>query len=181
MNTPQKNNYNPLPLGLLYFGFALSLWTIEKPSVATVVIASLSTLVSLAFFIAIFWERFLVFLYTKVVKKLIPTTFVISLFGFVFGWLQTFSQIQGLILQVIVYFGFAWVAAMLLVEVNEIKQSLRKSVGIFTAAAFMVLAVIRFFEHNLVGYIAGGELIALAILILSVAMGWLPVHGKVLE
>lgn len=176
-----KRAYNPVSLGTLYFSFSLSLWASQNLNLTNIVIASLGALISFAFFVAVFSECVLTFLNKQVVKYLIPVTFVASLFGFVFGWLQTFSQTSGLILQGIVYFGFAWVVVILLVMVKEIKQTWRKSAGILTAVALVTVAVIRLRHHSLIDYFAAGELVVIAVLVTIVAMGWLKVHGEVLE
>jgi hypothetical protein len=126
------------------------------------VIASLGALISLAFFVAVFSECVLTFLDTKVVKYLILVTFVASLFGFVIGWLQTFPQISGLILQGTVYFGFAWVVVILLVMVKEIKKEYRKSVGIMTTIVLAIIAGVRLYHRDLVDLLAGIELIIIA-------------------
>lgn len=176
-----KTATNPVSLGTLYFSFSLSLWASQNLNLTNIVIASLGALISFAFFVAVFSECVLTFLNKRVVKYLISVTFVASLFGFASGWLQTFSQTSGLILQGIVCFGFAWVVVILLVMVKEIKQTWRKSAGILTAVALVTVAVIRLYHHSLIDYFAAGELVVIAALVTIVAMGWLKVHGEVLE
>jgi len=174
-----KHDYNPVSLGTLYFSFSLSLWSSNQiRDIPVFLIAVISSLISLAFFVAVYSQDTLKFLNTRVVIILVPTTFVAFLYGFTIGWLQTFSQTSGIVLQAIVYFGFAWIVTFLLVIVKQIKPTRRKPMGTLTAVALLIIGGIRFSNHD---FIAGGVLIAIAILVLFVAINWLKIQGDLLE
>jgi hypothetical protein len=111
---------NPVSLGILYFGFALPLWAYwaneqkTKQSVidwSTLITVSIISLISVYFFIAS---------YNKAVKEfankfgnfLIGLNFIAFFAGFVLGWIPTFGQVSGIILNFIMFFGFAWIVTV---------------------------------------------------------------------
>lgn len=180
-NTKDKNKYiyNPVSQGILYFGFALSLWAsdpINEPQIKG--IAIFLTIVSFIFFVAVFcgWVLKL----TKTISKgLAFVTFLAFVFGFITGWLQAFSQLSGIILQVIVYFGFAWLVTIILTMVKDIKSTrFRVSGSIIVIIMLLAGAVTRLCNQD---YIAGGVLIAISVLIILVAIGRLKVYGSIFE
>lgn len=177
----EKTITNPVSLGTLYFGFSLSLWASKNLNLLNIIIATLGALISFVFFVAVFSDGILTFLNKKVVRYLIPTTFTASLFGFVSGWLQTVLQTSGLILEVIVYFGFAWVVVILLVMIKETKEPLRKRAGIVTAIALIAVAAIRFYHHTIIDYYSAGYLLLIAVFVTIVAIGWLKLNGTFTE
>ena len=168
---------NPVSQGILYFSFALSLWTsqqINEPQIKGIAIFLTAT--SFFFLIAVYsgW----VFKITNTIAKYLAfLTFIAFIYGFIIGWLQAFLQISGVTLQIILYFGFAWIVTILLAEVNDITpKRVRISGSILVIIILLAVAGIRFYNHD---YIAGGMLIAIAILIILVAIGLLKVHGSV--
>lgn len=178
-NNKDKYLYNPMSQGILYFGFALSLWAsnqINEPQIKG--IAIFFTIISFIFFVAVFCKWVLKL--TKTISKgLAFVTFLAFVYGFIIGWLQTFSQLSGVILQIIVYFGFAWLVAIILTMVKDIKSKrYRVSGSIMVILILLAVAGIRFYSQDC---IAGGVLIAIAILIILVAFGWLKVYGSILE
>ncbi len=174
-----KHIYNPVSLGTLYFGFALSLWASEQISNHQVLaIAILCTIISFAFFVAVYSERVLK-LTNKVLKILASLTFVTFIYGFTFGWIQTFSQVSGIILEGIIYFGFAWIVTFLLTMIKDINSKpARIFASIIVLTILLVVAGLRLYNHD---YMGGGILIAIAVLIMLVAIGWLKVHGGIFE
>jgi len=174
-----KYVYNPVSLGILYFSFALSLWASEQINDPKInAIAIILTIISFIFFVAVFSEWVLK-LFKKIFTVLAPLTFLAFVYGFVIGWLQAFSQVSGIILQVIAYFGFAWVVTILLTMVKDIpyKQP-RILASIIVIIILLVVAGIRLFNQD---YISGCILIAIAILITLVAVGCLKLHGGIFE
>ena len=171
---------NPVSLGILYFGFASSLWASEQISNHQVLaIAILLTIVSFAFFVAVFSERVLK-LMNKIVKVLAPLTFLAFVFAFTIGWLQAFLQVSGIALQVIAYFGFAWIIVILLTLIRDaVKQErIKRLITFLIVVAFPIIAVIKFLNHD---FWSGVYLIVIAGLALSIAKGWLKVNGRIFE
>ena len=181
---------NPVSLGTLYFSFALSLWSSGQINSGSIFgIAILTSLISLAFFIAVFSNSVLNKLSKWVVKPLVSLTFLAFVYGFIIGWLQAFSQVSGIALQVIAYFGFAWIIAILLIMIRDTaKQPSKNKNRLFTfvrnyisyliIVAFLIIAVIKFLNRDFWG---GGYLIVIAGLSLSVVRGWLKLQGDVFE
>ena len=180
---------NPISLGILYFGFAVALWSSGQLSSKPVVgIAIFSSVLSIAFFIAVFYESFLDVLSKRVVRLLVFLSFIAFVYGFVIGWLQSLSQISGIALQLILYLGFAWIVVILLVIIRDTKQpsKIQNRVFLFIRSfspyivvlVFLILAVTKFINHD---FWSGGYAIAIAGLSLAVARGWLPVFGDVFE
>ena len=174
-----KYIYNPVSQGILYFSFALSLWTsqqINEPQIKG--IAIFLTAVSFFFLIAIYSEW--VFKITNTIAKYLAfLAFIAFIYGFIIGWLQAFLQVSGIALQIILYFGFAWIVTILLAEVNDItSKRARISGSILVIIILLAIAGIRFYNHDC---IAGGMLIAIALLIILVAVGWLKIHGSIFK
>jgi len=170
---------NPVSQGTLYLSFALSLWTsqqINEPQIKG--IAIFLTVISFFFLIAVYSEW--VFKITNTIAKYLAfLTFIAFIYGFIIGWLQAFLQVSGITLQIIVYFGFAWIVTILLTEVNDItSKRARISGSILVIIILLAVAGIRFYNHDC---IAGGMLIAIAILIILVATGLLKVHGSIFK
>ncbi len=116
---------------------------------------------------------------TENVKSTAPLTFLAFVYGFVIGWLQSLSQVSGITLQIVVYFGFAWVIAILLTEVKDIKSKrVRIFCSIIVVIILLAVAGVRFYGHD---YVAVGILIAIALLIVLVAIGWLKVNGSAFD
>jgi hypothetical protein len=188
MASEQKHDFNPVSLGILYFSFSLSLWSSKQIGDHSVfAVAIISSFISLAFFASVFSEWVL-----KNMKRaggiLISLTFLAFLYGFVIGWIQTFSQIGGVLLDLILVFGFAWLTVILLIMVRDLgKQPNNKKnrflsyfriVPYIMFVIFLILAGIDFHSHN---FWAGGYWIAMAGLVLSIKLGFLKLYGNVFE
>lgn len=183
---------NPVSLGVLYFSFSLSLWSSEQISNWFIFgIAILFSLISIAFFVAVF-SQYVLSKLSKWVLTLVSLTFSAFIYGFTTGWLQAFSQVSGIVLQVIAYFGFAWIIVILLILVRDtakqpnnkknrlspFTQLIRPYVPYVIIAAFFIIAVIKFLNHD---FWSGVYLIVIAGLALSVARGWIKIHGEIFE
>ncbi len=183
---------NPVFLGVLYFSFSLSLWSSEQISNWSIFgIAILFSLISIAFFVAVF-SQYVLSKLSKWVLTLVSLTFLAFIYGFTTGWLQALSQVSGTVLQVIAYFGFAWIIVILLILVRDSAkqpnnkknrlspfiQLIRPYVPYVIVAAFFIIAVIKFLNHD---FWSGVYLIVIAGLALSVARGWIKIHGEIFE
>ena len=161
---------NPVSLGILYFSFALPLWTYwENEQKATPPIFDLRTLVSalvisciaVFYFIASYSSSIRDFANDKVNKILIGLNFIAFFAGFVLGWVPTFGQASGIILYFIMFFGFAWIVTILLGLVEELKTGITNIVMIGT---FVTVAITKFFKLDSVGIIAGCVLSSISLL-----------------
>jgi hypothetical protein len=174
-----QHDFDPVSLGTLWFSFALTLWTSQQiRSWQTMIIEILVSLGALAFLVAVFSRSMRMFLNTRAAAIVMPLTLVAFVFGFALGWLPVLSQVSGFVLDVVVYFGFLWVVAMLLVMFRDVKDGLA---CILFVVFFLIAAVIKFFEHDIVGIIGGITLTCIAVLLYLVATGRLHPYGEVSE
>ncbi len=103
----KPNDFNPVSLGILYLGFALSLWTNESTrNGLTVGIAIFFAVVSAGFLLAVYFLPIRTFMNTRAAPIVLPLTFMAAILGFMLDWLPAFSSSSGTVLEVIVYFGF---------------------------------------------------------------------------
>jgi len=188
MASEQKKDFNPVSLGILYFSFALSLWSSKQISDNSVyVVAIISSLISLAFFVSVFSEWILRKM-KAIVNILVSLTFLAFVYGFIIGWLQTFSQTAGVLLDFILVYGFAWLTVIILIMIRDLVEQPNSKKNRFLRwiriipyvilVVFLVLAGINFYGHN---FWAGGYLIAMAGLVLSIKLGWLKLYGNVFD
>jgi hypothetical protein len=168
--------FEPVSLGILYFGFALSLLLINQQinDLLVLIVAIFISLLSLAFFFAVFSRSVRGFINTRAALIVMPLTF----FAFVLGWLAALSQVSGVIRAVVIYFGFAWVVAMLAILFRDVKNELAR---ILFVIFFLFVAVIKFCEYDTIGIIGGIFLTGIAVLLYLVATGRLHPYGEVLE
>jgi len=184
----EQRHFNPVSLGILYFSFSLSLWSSKQISDHPVfAVAIISSLISLAFFVSIFSEWVLKKM-KKTVNILVSLTFLAFVYGFIIGWLQTFSQTAGILLDFILVFGFAWLTVIILIMIRDLVNQPNSKKNRFLPCiriipyvifvVFLVLAGINFYNHN---FWAGGYLIVMAGLVLSIKLGWLKLYGNIFE
>jgi hypothetical protein len=187
MTSGQKDS-NPVSLGILYFSFSLSLWSSKQINDhAVLAVAATSSLISLAFFSSVFSEWMLSKMKIAV-NILVSLTFLAFVYGFIIGWLQTFSQTSGLILDFILVFGFAWLTVIILIMIRDLGNQPNRKKNRFLEyiriipyvifVTFLILAGINFYGHN---FWAGGYLIAMAGLVLSIKLDRLKLHSSVFE
>lgn len=180
---------NPVSLGILYFSFALALWSSGQISSKPVVgIAVFSSLVSIAFFVAVFSQTVLEVLSKWVVTLLAFVSFIAFVSGFVIRWLQSVSRVSGVALEVVFYLGFAWIVVFLLVVTRDTKLPTKiqnraflfiyNRIPYIVVLVFFVLAIVEFINHD---FWSGGFAVAIAGLSLSVTRGRLTVLGNVFE
>ena len=183
----RPHDFNPISLGTLYFSFALPLWTTwadEKNGTVPINdwrafgIGTLAAVISLVFLIAVLNKKILNFVNTKIAPYLIMLTFIAFVFGFVLGWLPTFGHLSGVLLAIVVFFGFAWIVVILLKMVDELKNKLGSTILI---VALTILSIIRFIKYDMVNLIGGGILIIIAALAYFVATGYIHLYGEVFE
>ena len=105
-----------------------------------------------------------------------PLTFFAFILGFALGWLPALSQVSTVIRVVVMYFGFAWVVAMLVTLFRDVKSELAR---ILFVIFFVIVAVIRFCEHDIIGIIGGIIFMGIAVLLYLVATDRLHPYGEV--
>ncbi|MGD9115925.1 MAG: hypothetical protein PVJ61_01900 [Dehalococcoidia bacterium] len=203
-NTDVKRVYNPVSLGTLYFGFSAALWSSDQVSNCEVrAIAIAGSVITLAFFIAVFSQHVLTFLSSKwMVSILVPLTSIALFVGFALGWLQAILQTSGVPLQIVAYLGFAWIIVFLLILVRDtIKEPTKKKrisptlvrfracLPYFIFAIFLIFAGVKLLNQDVwsihfwksVNFWSSIYSLGIAGLVLSVARGWLKVRGEIFE
>ena len=175
----KPNDFNPVSLGILYLGFALSLWTNESTRNGfTVGIAIFFAVVSAGFLLAVYFPPIRTFMNTRAAPIVLPLTFAAAILGFMLDWLPAFSSSTGTVLEVIVYFGFIWLVTILLVMYRDVKFEILRVLFMFF---FIFAAALKFYDQSLVGNIAGAMLLVIVILMYLVATGRVHPHGKLEE
>lgn len=174
-----KSKYNPVSIGTLYFGFASSLWSSEQIKNNQIFgIAIFVSVITFIFFLAIY-SSWIYELTVKVKKYLTGLTFIAFIFGFLIGWLKDIKGLSGMILALVIYFGFVWFVTILLVEIKEIRSKVvRIGSVLFTVLILLGVSLSRFFHQD---YWAGGYLLVISIFMVLVATNVLKLHGSVFE
>ena len=175
----KSNDFNPVSLGILYLGFALSLWTNESTrNGLTVGIAIFFAVVSAGFLLSVYFPPIRTFMNTRAAPIVLPLTFAAAILGFMLDWLPAFSSSSGTVLEVIVYFGFIWLVTILLVMYRDVKYEILR---VLFMVFFMFAAALKFYDHSLVGNIAGATLLVIVILMYLVVTGRVRPDGKLEE
>lgn len=180
-----RHNFDPMSLGTLHFGFALSLWMIwaknNGVNLPTLIIAVIFSIASLTFFTAVYLKEVKTYLNKQGDPLIIILSFIALSYGFAYGIfdsLSSFPQISSanrIIVQGIVYFGFAWMVTILMVLFRDAKNQL---ISILIMIFFLFMAVWKFIHHDPIG---GVSLMAVIVLAYLVAVDRLTLYGKVLE
>lgn len=127
---------NPLSWGMLFFAFWLSL--IISPvemSISQIIIAWFCFGLSIILWISIFipWLR-AQYKKTAVKKTIIPIVFEITIASFVIGFISSVSEMNEIIRNIVIYFGFIWVVTYLLILI----RASNKGIGIIVSLVFIV-------------------------------------------
>ena len=118
------------------------------------------------------------FMNTRAAPIVLPLTFFGAILGFMLDWLPAFSSSSGIVLEVIVYFGFIWLVTILLVMYRDVKYEILR---VLFMVFFMFAAALKFYDHSLVGNIAGATLLVIVILMYLVVTGRVRPDGKLEE
>jgi len=177
-----QHDFDPVSLGILYFGVALSFLSVlisqQIDSVLALGVAIFFFLASLAFFSGVFSRSIRGFINTRAAPIVMALTFIASVPGFVLGFLPTLSQDSGIILAVVMYFGLAWMVAILVTLFRDVRNELAR---VLFVIFFLIVAVMKFREHDAIGIIGGIFLTGIAVLLYLVATDRLHPYGKVSE
>ena len=175
----KSHDFDPVSLGTLWFSFALSIWvTQQTKNWYTTGIEILISVGALAFLIAVFSWSMRDFLNTKASAIVIPLTLIAFIFGFALGWLPALSQVSGILLDVILCFGFLWVVVMLFVMFRDLKKDLAR---IMFVIFFVIAGVIKFCQGGLIGILGFIILIGIGAISYLIATGRIHVYGEVSE
>ena len=175
----KHNDFNPVSFGILYLGFALSLWTNESTrNGLTVGIAIFFAVVSAGFLLSVYFPPIRTFMNTRAAPIVLPLTFAAAILWFMLDWLPAFSSSSGIVLEVIVYFGFIWLVTILLVMYRDVKYEILRVLFMFF---FIFAAALKFYDQSLVGNIAGATLLVIVILMYLVATRRVHLYGKLEE
>jgi len=180
VKTPTEHDFDPVSLGILYFGAGLSLLSLSIVEhiggLSVLIVAVFFSLASLAFFCAVFSSSTRGFINRRAGPVVMSLTFIAAIPGFVLGLLPALSQGSGVVPAVATYFGIAWVVAILVTLFRDMENELLRLLFVIF---FVIAAVMRFFQHDVVGAIGGIFLIGIAALLYVVATGRLRPYGKV--
>ena len=175
----ERHDFDPVSLGTLWFSFALTLWISQQIRVWYIIIIEiLFSLGSLTFLVAVLSRSMRKFLNTRAAAIVMPLTLAAFVFGFFIGWLPALSQVSGVTLAIIEYFGFLWMIAILLVMFRDVKNELAR---ILFVISFLTAGVIKFCDHSIIGLIGGITFTGIAILLYLVATGRMHPYGEVSE
>ena len=176
-------DFDPLSLGILYFSFAISLWTNLQTSdlSLTILIIILVSFLALIFLLAVYIAPIRIFLNTKAAPFVIPVTTFAAILGFLFGWVPAFVQTSGIFhnnkvyQSIIVYFGFTWMVTILVAMYKDIKSN---PVHILFVVFLLFVAGMKFCRLDIIGFIAGLALLIISSLLYLVALGKLHPYGN---
>lgn len=177
---PEK--VNPVSVGTLYFSFALAILSLKpvnqnlSASMAGMIIFAF--VISLLFIVGIYSKWIRTVLIPQIYTYLIGLTSIIIFFVFIAGMLSPFVEPSGIpqqIMEIIVYFGFAWLVTLLLVR---LKEAIPQEFSFLFVLFFFCNAGFKF---NLSDNIGGFALLIIGILVYLVAAGHLHPYGKVTE
>lgn len=115
-NTEEKPvNFNPLSMGLLFFGFSLVLWESGRLTGVNVFVPWLALAISFLCGVAVFVKRLRAFLRRKGWAALLPFGMVAFFFGYFMSLLSAISKVPGVLPIAILIFGLAWVMIVFMV------------------------------------------------------------------
>jgi hypothetical protein len=168
-----ETELKPIPLGTLYFGFALILWTIwaseqakEQPikDFGILIIACFVSVISLVLFIATYSEKVRKYFSRIMTPNLAGLTVIISIFSFVYSVLSSplsFPKNYLPIVEVVIGFGFVWVVTIMLSMIGAAKNEL---MSLMIIVSFIFLGTERLCHPNSVSIISGIYLIIIGVL-----------------
>jgi len=181
-------DFNPISLGTLHFGVALSLWsawvTSKMNDERTLVIAIIFSITSVIFFIAVYNKPVLDFINNQAAPSVISLSFWALLAGFILGIFEAlpdFPQtlfINRVIVQIVVYFGFAWVVTILLAMLRDSGNEL---VSVLVFAFLIFVGVTKVIQKDPVSKIGGIVLLLISLLGYLVSTHHFPLYGEVYE
>lgn len=147
MNNSSPNRettpYNPIPWGILFFGFWLLLNTTSQFGPIQQGFAW--------FFLALaglLWLSIVVpplgrlFTQPKATSLILPIVFFVSIFGYTLSWLSSLADIEGRTLSIAIIFGFLWIIAYLLVLIRNVP----KPAGIAASAFLLGIGIFQIFK-----------------------------------
>jgi len=187
-STVEPHDFNPISLGTLHFGFALSLWTSwvtnQVHDWRTFGIAVVISVATVAFFIAVYNKATRDFLNNQAAPYVISLSFWALLAGFIFGIFESlpnFPQtvyINKVIVQIVVYFGFAWIFTILLAMLRDAGNEL---IQVLVLAFLIFVGVTEFIQKDSVGKIGGAALFFIVIIGYLVSTHRLHPYGEIYE
>lgn len=169
--------FNPLSLGMLFFGFCLALWGAGLGYLPTRVMGWISISVSFCFAVAVLIRPFRDWLNQWVRSLLLilaSTVFVLYIFGNLIGWLSGLSQISGAARYALFIVGFGWLFIFLLVVSNQASRKDRR-IGLVAAVLFGIASIVHLLNLRWIECLI---LLAFGIGVLFVALGRWKVFDK---
>jgi hypothetical protein len=186
--TSTYHDFNPISFGTLHFGVALSLWsawvTNQMSDDRTLVIAIIFSIMSAAFFIAVYNKPTRDFINIQAAPYVISLSFWTLLAGFILGIFEAlpdFPQtlfVNRVIVQIVVYFGFAWIVTILLAMLRDAGNEL---VRVLVLAFLIFVGVTEVVQKDLVSKIGGIALFSIFLIGYLVSTNRLHPYGDIYE
>ena len=130
-------NFNPLSMGLLFFGFSLVLWESGRLTGVNIFVPWLALAISFLCGIAVFIKRLRTFLRRKGWAVLLPFGMVAFFFGYFMSLLSAISKVPGVLPLTILIFGLAWVMIVFMAMSKGLP-----SVGQYLITAFFFIPAV---------------------------------------
>ena len=173
----EPHKFNPVSLGVLYFSFALAVWT-NKPAdnwLTYTIITIVVSIISAIFLLGVYVKPVRTFINKHGAPIVLPLTTFALFLTFIFDWIPAYAKSSGTSLYVILYFGFLWLVTYLLVMYRDV---IWEPVRVWLMIYFIVAAGILYRTHDAVGTIGGTTLLVIFILCYGVATKHLNPYGK---
>lgn len=172
----KPHNFNCVSLGVLYFSFALSLWTNKTADDWPInLITIIISIISVIFFIGVYSELVRNAINKNIAPWLLSLTTLAIFVTFIFGLLSVIEVVPSPILDVIFYFGFLWLVTYLLVIYRDV---IWEPVRVWLMIDFIVVAGILYRTHDAVGIIGGTTLLVIFVLCYGVATKHITPNGS---
>jgi hypothetical protein len=183
-----RSNFNPISLGTLHFGVALSLWSgwviNQQHDFGTLLLAFFFSFITIMFFVAVYSRSLYLYINRQLSPFIISISFLALFAGFILGIFEALPQIpqnvfiNRLVVQIVLYFGFAWIVTILLVSLRDIGNGL---IQMLILVSLLVFAFNQVFQPDAISKISGIILLVIVGLSYSVIVGKLPVQGDAFE
>ena len=155
----EAQTFNPIALGLAFFGFSTALWGTEMLYRPTWIMGWVCIALSFCLGIAVLTMPLTRWFRKHVRPRLalvVPTIFILYLFGNLVSWLGGLSQFTGSEHWAFFIVGFGWVFIFLMIQSSQARKISRKP-GIVVAVFLVIFAVVQLFT---VGWIPAVVLLA---------------------
>jgi len=140
----QPTSFNPLSMGLLFFGFSLALWGTGQITDVNLFVFYLALVVSVVCGIAVVIAPLRTFLRRRGWRALLPFGMVAFFFGYFMNLLSAITQNGGIVSITLFCVGLAWLILVFMV----MSKGLPSAGQYLVIALFVVPAVVYFYQSQ---------------------------------